>query len=69
MDQELCSFTGTCEFRYKCSCHGQSYLFCKTAYQVGGLFFVDKLTHPNCIAKTFFGDAHICLCPAKNSNF
>jgi hypothetical protein len=28
---------------------------------------VEKETHPTCNAKTFFGDAHICLCAAKNN--
>lgn len=67
MLKELCQFAGDCEFRNKCGCSGNAHLLCDITYQVGGIFFVEKETHPTCNAKTYFGDAHICLCPAKTS--
>lgn len=68
MEKEHCRFNNDCGFRHECSCSGNHHLLCDITYQVGGIFFVDKKTHPHCVAKTFFGDAHICLCPAKASN-
>ncbi|MDO9081149.1 MAG: hypothetical protein Q7U44_10150 [Desulfuromonadales bacterium] len=67
MLKEPCHYDGDCEFRHKCACSGNQHLLCGVTYQLGGLFFVEKETHPTCNAKTFFGDAHICLCAAKNN--
>ncbi len=67
MQKDPCQFDGVCEFRPKCACSGNDHLLCKITYQVGGIYFVEKETHPVCNAKTFFGNAHICLCPAKTS--
>lgn len=67
MQEEQCQFEGACEFRNRCACSGNSQLLCDITYQVGGIFFVDKKLHPACVAKTSFGDAHICLCPAKTT--
>lgn len=67
MQESSCQFNGDCEFRNKCACSGNDHLLCNVTYHVGGIFFVEKQAHPSCNAKTYFGDAHICLCPAKNS--
>lgn len=65
MSEERCLYTGSCEFRNKCSCNGDAARFCKTTDRIGGLVFVEKGVHQQCVAKTYFGDTHICLCPAK----
>lgn len=67
MSEEDCNFDGNCQFRNKCGCLGSHHRVCHTTYQTGGILFVDKESHPLCIAKTYFGDAHICLCPAKTN--
>jgi hypothetical protein len=64
MTEEGCAFTGDCAYRGKCACGGLDNHFCKITDRVGGLVFVEKSLHPNCSVKTYFGGAHICLCPA-----
>jgi hypothetical protein len=66
MEKERCHFMDDCEYRHKCACSGNAHLLCSLTYRVGDIFFVDKQTHPACVAKTYFGDAHICLCPAQS---
>lgn len=69
MQNKLCHFDGDCEFRSKCSCNGNNELRCHTTHQISGVNFIDKQSHPTCIAKSYFGNAHICLCPAIANNF
>lgn len=64
MPEEGCSFAGDCAFRGRCACGGHAGNFCKTSSKFGGLVFVEQSPHPNCIAKSYFGGGHICLCPA-----
>ena len=67
MEKERCHFKMDCEFRTHCACSGNAHLLCTITFQTSDIFFVDKESHPACSAKTYFGDAHICLCPAKTS--
>lgn len=68
MTEEGCAFTGDCAYRGKCACGGHTSHVCKITDKVGGLVFVEMSSHPNCIVKTYFGGAHICLCPAMYAN-
>lgn len=68
MPKKNCQFSGQCKFRDNCACSGNDHLLCNITHHIGDICFVDKQSNPTCNAKTYFGDAHICLCPAKTTS-